>query len=43
MRIYVLSDAVSVAVRCGERSDGIRIQQKPCPLGIPSSLLPFGQ
>ncbi|WP_424048172.1 hypothetical protein [Prevotella jejuni] len=36
MRIYELLNTHPPARRYGERSDGIRIQQKPCPLGTPS-------
>ncbi|WP_315364581.1 hypothetical protein [Prevotella jejuni] len=40
MRIYELLNTHPPARRYGERSDGIRIQQKLCPLGTPS---PFGE
>ncbi|ADK96159.1 hypothetical protein HMPREF0659_A6091 [Prevotella melaninogenica ATCC 25845] len=43
MRIYELLNTHPPSRRYGERSDGIRIQQKLCPLGTPSPLLPFGQ
>ena len=36
MRIYELLDTHPPARRYGERSNGIRIQQKPLPLGAPS-------
>ena len=36
MRIYELLDTHPPARRYGERSDGMRIQQKLCPLGAPS-------
>ena len=36
MRIYELLDTHSPTRRYGERSYGIRIQQKLCPLGTPS-------
>ena len=34
--IALLPNAYLRSVRCGEHSYGIRIQQKPCPLGTPS-------
>ena len=34
MRIYELLDTYPSARRYGERSNGIRIQQKLCPLGL---------
>ncbi len=37
MRIYELLNTHPPARRYGERNDGIRIQQKPCLLGTPSS------
>ena len=40
MHIYELLDTHPPARRYGERSDGMRIQQKLCPLGTPS---PFGE
>ncbi|WP_314924500.1 hypothetical protein [Prevotella pallens] len=36
MRIYELLNTHPPARRYGERSDGIRIQQKLCPVGSPS-------
>ncbi|MFC2438430.1 MAG: hypothetical protein ACFNS5_07855 [Prevotella melaninogenica] len=42
MRIYELKDTHPQTRRYGERSNGMRIQQKLCPLdSLP--LLPFGQ
>ena len=38
MRIYELLNTHPPACRYGERSNGIRIQQKPCPLDAPSPL-----